>query len=121
MRIPLSEWDFAQPPRKEDMRFSLARKLAITVLLLVSAPLLAANTPCSGRKGGISHCDGATFVCNDGSISASKKICSANAPPPKLPIAGSDGCTCRSGNYCTGPRGGQYCLSDSGAKSYRRR
>lgn len=33
--------------------------------------------PCSGKKGGVSHCtkDG-RFVCNDGSISKSKKICS---------------------------------------------
>lgn len=31
--------------------------------------------PCSGKKGGISHCQGTKFVCNDGSISASKKIC----------------------------------------------
>lgn len=34
----------------------------------------AANTPCSGRKGGIAHCQGDTFICNDGSISASKKL-----------------------------------------------
>lgn len=31
--------------------------------------------PCSGKKGGVSHCQGAKFVCNDGSISGSKKIC----------------------------------------------
>ena len=103
------------------MRFLLIKKLAFTACLLACIPLLAANTPCSGRKGGISHCDGATFVCNDGSISASKKICSATGQPAKEPVVDSSGCSCRSGNYCTGPRGGQYCLSDSGAKSYRRR
>lgn len=32
--------------------------------------------PCSGKKGGISHCQGTKFVCRDGSISASKKVCS---------------------------------------------
>lgn len=32
--------------------------------------------PCSGKKGGISHCQGSKFVCKDGSISASKKFCS---------------------------------------------
>ena len=37
----------------------------------------AANTPCSGKKGGVAHCDGARFVCNDGAYSASKKVCSA--------------------------------------------
>lgn len=31
--------------------------------------------PCSGSKGGISHCDGSKFVCKDGSISGSKKVC----------------------------------------------
>lgn len=36
----------------------------------------AANQPCSGKKGGVSHCSGSKFVCNDGSTSASKKTCS---------------------------------------------
>ena len=31
--------------------------------------------PCSGKKGGISHCQGSKFACKDGSISASKKVC----------------------------------------------
>ncbi|WP_246870743.1 hypothetical protein [Kluyvera ascorbata] len=34
-----------------------------------------ANKPCSGKKGGISHCSGEKFVCNDGTISKSKKVC----------------------------------------------
>jgi len=51
------------------------------ILLLISLSLLpmagqAANTPCSGKKGGISRCNGTKFVCNDGSISRSKKDCS---------------------------------------------
>ncbi|HBR7638648.1 MULTISPECIES: YdcA family protein [Klebsiella pneumoniae complex] len=39
----------------------------------------AKNYPCSGKKGGVSHCssDG-KFVCNDGTKSKSKKICSNN-------------------------------------------
>lgn len=86
----------------------------------------AANTPCSGRKGGVDHCLNGRFVCNDGSISASKKICSApgrSAPQRLVPDASAafDSCSCRSGQICTGPRGGQYCLSDSGRKSYVRR
>ena len=34
------------------------------------------NKPCSGKKGGIKHCtsDG-KFMCNNGTISASKKKC----------------------------------------------
>lgn len=32
--------------------------------------------PCSGSKGGIKHCTSeGKFMCNDGTISASKKIC----------------------------------------------
>lgn len=38
-------------------------------------PMPGAN-PVLVRKGGISHCTaGGKFVCNDGSISASKKTC----------------------------------------------
>ena len=46
------------------------------VVLALALPAAAANKPCSGKKGGISHCQGGKFVCNDGSISGSKKICS---------------------------------------------
>lgn len=90
---------------------------------------VAANYPCSGGKGGVSHCSGELFVCNDGSISGSKKVCTGpqggggavrNLLAPQPP-AGTGDCSCRSGRICTGPRGGQYCLSDSGAKSYVRR
>lgn len=95
-------------------------------LWMACGAALAANTPCSGRKGGVDHCLNGQFVCNDGSISASKKICSAPgrpAPQRLLPAApaSTNSCSCRSGLVCTGPRGGQYCLSDSGRKSYLRR
>jgi endonuclease G len=46
------------------------------IFLAVSFAVQAQNTPCSGKKGGISHCDGARFVCKDGSFSRSKKSCS---------------------------------------------
>jgi hypothetical protein len=53
--------------------------LAIVTALLIVAPTSAhgANTPCSGRKGGVARCQGETFICRDGSVSASKKSCSA--------------------------------------------
>jgi hypothetical protein len=91
----------------------------------------AGNTPCSGKKGGISHCAGGSFVCNDGSISASKKICSAGGgggggggarlAPAKAAPGGAGSCPCSSGNLCTGPRGGRYCLTPAGNKSYKPR
>lgn len=93
------------------------------LLTLTAGAANTANYPCSGKKGGVSHCAGERFVCNDGSISASKKICSLDTTRNLVPVQndGATACSCRSSQYCTGPRGGQYCLDDSGHKSYRRR
>ncbi|WP_416233085.1 hypothetical protein [Castellaniella sp.] len=112
-------------------------RLATALCLLLACTIFsltanAANQPCSGRKGGVSHCQGETFVCNDGSVSASKRSCNASpasgsnfAPAPAkrsaVPSAGESSCSCRAGAYCTGPRGGRYCYSDSGRKSYLRK
>lgn len=38
--------------------------------------------PCSGSKGGISHCSGAIFMCNDGTESQSKRNCAAEGSHP---------------------------------------
>lgn len=107
---------------------------AVTVLLVQSAS--ATNYPCSGRKGGISHCEGSTFICNDGSVSASRKDCRAytgaggasrNAPglmgssATEMQPSPRTDCSCREGQYCVGPRGGHYCMTDSGKKSYLRK
>lgn len=42
---------------------------------LLALPSVAANYPCSGRKGGVSHCSSGKFICKDGTVSGSKKIC----------------------------------------------
>lgn len=56
------------------------KQVILTILLVLGTVSLAeagkGRQPCSGKKGGISHCDGKKFVCNDGSVSASKKVCS---------------------------------------------
>lgn len=56
-------------------------KLTIIVLAASLSTLASAgypaNKPCSGKKGGISHCQGQYFVCRDGSTSQSKKDCRA--------------------------------------------
>lgn len=105
---------------------------AVCAAAFLVQPSLASNTPCSGRKGGISHCQGSTFVCNDGSVSASKQNCTAyigggssqtvgllGRGDTEMTPAGAQGeCSCRSSHYCIGPRGGHYCLTDDGAKSY---
>lgn len=103
---------------------------AVSVFLIATILFLgvasAGNTPCSGKKGGVSHCASGKFVCNDGSISASKKVCSAGAgerqslAEPKATKA-QGACPCSTGNMCIGPRGGRYCLTPSGNKSYQRR
>lgn len=51
--------------------------LFLTAFLFVSSDAQAqrGRKPCSGKKGGISHCQGTQFVCKDGSLSASKKSC----------------------------------------------
>ena len=46
----------------------------LLILLLLPLASVAASKPCSGKKGGISHCEGIAFVCNDGSAS---KDCSS--------------------------------------------
>lgn len=144
----------------------------------------AVNTPCSGKKGGISRCENGRFVCQDGSMSASKRVCDrntsgagagaamANATAEQTPeqaaresirktaqahsrdtaskpagmkkqadhmkesaqhdlhqakqsaktagtATSSAACDCRSGNLCTGHRGGQYCVTPSGQKRYQ--
>lgn len=53
--------------------------VAIAGLWALTPPAKAANYPCSGKKGGVSHCLGSYFVCKDGSTSQSKRICTAGS------------------------------------------
>lgn len=54
------------------------KKYLGALLLLISANVFAADLPpCSGNKGGINHCEGTQFICNDGKASGSKKDCTA--------------------------------------------
>ena len=106
--------------------FAMTIRLLVTCSFLLAASLAtAANTPRSGKKGGIDHCQGKTFICRDGSVSKSKKNCQGTMGSVGLlgsqasgmqPAAGDD-CSCRSGTFCTGPRGGRYCVEDGGDKS----
>lgn len=91
--------------------------------LMLATASYAANTPCSGKKGGVARCVGGKHVCNDGSISASKKVCTlggatSSGRAAQFAPSASGECACKSGRYCTGPRGGRYCLTPSGRKSY---
>jgi hypothetical protein len=107
------------------MTINMFRLLVLVFTLSTAISAFAANTPCSGGKGGIAHCAGGKFVCNDGSISGSKKFCSGPDAKPQglmvLPKGPATACDCRSGTFCTGPRGGTFCYSDSGKKSYLRK
>ncbi|MFZ2843360.1 hypothetical protein [Psychrobacter sp.] len=52
---------------------------AFFISVLMFAPVIQANaqnTPCSGKMGGVSHCKDGKFVCKNGKISQSKKVCS---------------------------------------------
>jgi hypothetical protein len=44
----------------------------------ITMETFAFNTPCSGKKGGVSHCQNGLVICNDDSTSQSKKYCSDN-------------------------------------------
>lgn len=53
---------------------------AFFVSVLMLAPVVQANAqnkPCSKSMGGISHCKDGKFVCKNGKISQSKKVCSS--------------------------------------------
>lgn len=111
--------------RKVSLCLSVVMAAALS---LASLEAVAANTPCSGRKGGIAGCDGDLFLCNDGSISGSKKSCSAYMGMGRAPATASQQllntsseCACGTSTFCTGPRGGVYCLTPSGKKSYVRK
>ncbi|WPO99465.1 hypothetical protein SFA35_23175 [Pseudomonas sp. HR96] len=105
---------------------------ALLLVALLSQTSLAANTPCSGHKGGVARCDGELFLCNDGSISQSKRSCPAytgrsavvdsqSTLPRPQPTPAASECGCSANRFCTGPRGGVYCLTPGGAKSYVRK
>lgn len=51
--------------------------LALFMMMTTQAEAARGRQPCSGSKGGISHCtaDGG-FICNDGGLSQSKRFCS---------------------------------------------
>lgn len=104
------------------------RAALATLLLLALAPAAqATNYPCSGKKGGINHCQGSTFICNDGSVSGSKKNCPAMMgavgllPSHEMEATPGKDCPCDAGTYCVGPRGGHYCIEDDGGKSFLRK
>lgn len=102
------------------------RPLLLLLLMSASTCGWAANTPCSGKKGGIDRCDGDLFLCNDGSISGSKKSCAAmfgtqRQARPQTLLDSPEGCACGTGSFCVGPRGGVYCLTPGGNKSYKRK
>lgn len=52
--------------------------LFISALMFVPAlQANAQNYPCSKSMGGVSHCKDGKFVCKNGKISQSKKVCSS--------------------------------------------
>lgn len=60
------------------------KKLLTLSLLSLFTHAYADSLPCRGNKGGIHHCEGSKFICNDGTASTSKKDCSVlmgQSPP----------------------------------------
>ena len=54
------------------------KKLIAVFMIGLVLPFTASaeKTPCWGEYGGISHCEGSRFVCNNGKYSGTQKICS---------------------------------------------
>lgn len=63
--------------KKRELTFLLVSGIILTT----QADAARGRQPCSGSKGGIAHCtsDG-RFVCNDGTLSQSKRFCSGYSP-----------------------------------------
>jgi hypothetical protein len=56
-------------------------RAGLMYFLLISVSMLAeanGRMPCDRGAGGIAYCIGDKFVCNDGRISGSKKICDSS-------------------------------------------
>lgn len=69
----------------------MGKHLTAVIGLVAALPFsaaFAANTPCSGQKGGVAGCRNGAFLCQDGSVSASKQVCTdaGAATPPTTPI-----------------------------------
>ncbi len=64
------------------MKKIIVSLVAVAMLCVSTQSLARGRLPCSGKKGGISHCSGTKFVCNDGTISKSKKSCSLDTDKP---------------------------------------
>lgn len=56
---------------------TLLSLFALLILITTQADAARGRQPCSGSKGGISHCTSeGGFMCNDGTLSQSKRYCS---------------------------------------------
>lgn len=53
--------------------------LAALVLFTIPAAQANGRYPCDRGAGGVSHCSGKKFVCNNGTVSGSTRVCTAGA------------------------------------------
>lgn len=81
-----------------------ATALAVTLDLMPTGLQADGRKPCDRGDGGISHCQGDRFVCNNGTIRRSTKICDpallGQAPPPRADPRQGDGFTCLGKRRC---------------------
>lgn len=58
-----------------------AAVITLAVSVAFASPVVSAGgRPCSGSKGGVSHCENGRFVCRDGTVSQSKRVCEEEQP-----------------------------------------
>ena len=81
---------------------------------------LDANGCHNNRKTGDYHCHRATTYVPAPTQTRNFSSPEGSASKSSAPAAeSSGGCPCGSGVLCTGPRGGRYCITSGGSKSYR--
>lgn len=59
--------------------FSILGFAVLAFALSTPAHAQRGNKICSGSKGGISHCSGGKYICNDGTASRTTKICGSSS------------------------------------------
>lgn len=84
----------------------------IFFLAIVSFTAFAENTPCSGRKGGVSHCLNDKFVCNDGSISQSNELCVQSDDNYLSQLLPSNQCPCQNSGVNHLSESGEFICND---------
>ncbi|MBI5331865.1 MAG: hypothetical protein HZB71_14790 [Betaproteobacteria bacterium] len=81
--VPVAQaapWPHHGRPRQPLWKNMIHRLLLVLYIAAIWAPAEAnGRYPCDRGAGGVSHCRGEKFICNNGTVSRSKKVCTGGA------------------------------------------